>query len=368
MNEAVKQKGFTLVELLVVIAIIGILIGLLLPAVQAAREAARRMQCTNNLKQMGIALHNYHDTHKSFPAIRSGNFATSFATSYDKQAYGYDWGSTSFHVILWPFVEQQPSYDKYIKSYDAPVWPNCAYVLVSEYGTMPYASCPSDPVYCEPFPDSKGMGIRTNYVGSLGDTFQVNEVSQNTRGFFAGGIGHVLPSNSLFESRKVIWRDMAALLDGTSNTLAFSEAGAGQTKGSKMVRGGVAVVAENKPSLCSMTRSSANNWSLNGSVISDVRGFRIAWGASGIVGFQTILPPNSPNCTNGTNLTKNGIFSVSSYHSGGVNVCFADGSVRFVSDTVDTGDQTKEDEPSGTSPYGVWGAMGSIAGGETLSL
>lgn len=92
-----NRKGFTLVELLVVIAIIGILIGLLLPAVQAAREAARRMQCTNNLKQVGLALHNYHDTNGYFPPAR---------TSPGNQNMPGAWGCVSFYVALYPFMEQ----------------------------------------------------------------------------------------------------------------------------------------------------------------------------------------------------------------------------------------------------------------------
>ena len=96
-----RKRGFTLVELLVVIAIIGILIGLLLPAVQAAREAARRMQCTNNLKQIGLALQNYHDTNGTFPPMR---------TSPSHDGMWAAWGCVSFYVPLYPFIEQGQRY------------------------------------------------------------------------------------------------------------------------------------------------------------------------------------------------------------------------------------------------------------------
>ena len=98
-----RRRGFTLVELLVVIAIIGILVALLLPAVQAAREAARRMQCTNNHKQLGLAVHNYHDTYKSLPARAGG---TQGPTNLDNQGWLSAW------IVLLPFYEQAPMYEQ----------------------------------------------------------------------------------------------------------------------------------------------------------------------------------------------------------------------------------------------------------------
>ncbi|MHB8971040.1 MAG: DUF1559 family PulG-like putative transporter [Pirellulaceae bacterium] len=124
-----RRHGFTLVELLVVIAIIGVLVALLLPAVQAAREAARRMQCSNNLKQLGLSLHNYHDVHKSFPARAVFGAAN---TGPPKLPYHHTW-----IMAILPFIEQQPLYDSVNKR--MPVW---GQPIV---GTrLPAIHCPSD--------------------------------------------------------------------------------------------------------------------------------------------------------------------------------------------------------------------------------
>ncbi|MDO5582303.1 MAG: DUF1559 domain-containing protein, partial [Planctomycetia bacterium] len=175
LKKVLKICGFTLVELLVVIAIIGILIGLLLPAVQAAREAARRMECTNKLKQFGIACHNYHDTYGSLPPSRTGG-ATQLS-----QEKGWTWGMVSFHPCLFPFVEQTSLYDFIQSKKSSGAWPdpNSSYYWYQQTSDsttrfkLPHLVCPSDPTALEEsckivsktYPTTK-----SNYVGSIGDT------------------------------------------------------------------------------------------------------------------------------------------------------------------------------------------------------
>ncbi len=136
--KTIQKLAFTLVELLVVIAIIGILIGLLLPAVQAAREAARRMQCTNNFKQIGIGLHNYHDVYQSFPAIRSGGVRN--LTDYDSN----NMGVYSFHVFMLPYCEQQTRYEAIMNTKVSGCLPSTHTERECFKGSISYLHCPSD--------------------------------------------------------------------------------------------------------------------------------------------------------------------------------------------------------------------------------
>ena len=188
-----SSSGFTLVELLVVIAIIGILIALLLPAVQAAREAARRSQCTNNLKQFGLALHNYHDSFKTFPRYNHLG-AVSGASSF----YSY-----TVHIKILPYIEQQAMYDE-IRT----VSNNFYYETNSQTDNytadkrIPGFVCPSDQI----FPDPTRIG-NTNYPVCAGSNI--------------GWDIAVARQNGVFRMRTET--NFAAILDGTSNTIMLAE-------------------------------------------------------------------------------------------------------------------------------------------------
>ncbi|MBX3436794.1 MAG: DUF1559 domain-containing protein [Planctomycetaceae bacterium] len=209
------RRGFTLIELLVVIAIIAVLIALLLPAVQQAREAARRTQCKNNLKQIGLALHNYHDVHLTFP---SGWVAASFPMSDPEGESGFGWGS-----MILPYVEQNNLYDQF----------NFSLPMDDDTGAPTHRSllqhrltvfqCPSDPK-----PDSFRLEDRygellelatANYAGSFGVTeLHGCENPPGTPPVNSGG--QCISDGMLFHNSRVRIQDAS---DGTSNTLLVGE-------------------------------------------------------------------------------------------------------------------------------------------------
>jgi prepilin-type N-terminal cleavage/methylation domain-containing protein/prepilin-type processing-associated H-X9-DG protein len=361
-----RKAGFTLVELLVVIAIIGILVGLLLPAVQAAREAARRMQCSNNVKQIVLACHNYESAYKRFPAMQCG---TGGVHPGSFQGSGQRFAMSGHYAIL-PFIEQQAQFDS-IPLTNAP-WDNIPALL----RRAPFLECPSNPGDTEPTNAGRTRGLN-NYGYCAGDNYAASMVVQGTtkeRGSVALS-GQKLP----IVNRGLFGRSYARISDasdGTSNTLALAEfRRPSSNQGAGMVLGIAADPATYAPLSC-RAQWNGRNW-LTPSLIytgDTARGYRAWEGKVFFAGVTTILPPNQASCFlfigQGEPHWEGGIFSAGSLHTGGVNVGMADGSVRFISDNIDTGNLAVPAPlatAGGPSPYGIWGALGSKAGGEPVS-
>ncbi|MDO4586011.1 MAG: DUF1559 domain-containing protein [Planctomycetia bacterium] len=354
--------GFTLVELLVVIAIIGILIGLLLPAVQAAREAARRMQCTNNMKQYMLSVHTYHDVNGTFPASRM-NFYNYNTNQYDDSAYG---GFVSATVALLPFMEQGARYDTLVdmaKNVPNNSWPfGTDPVFVDRISTI---LCPSDGNAQTPSPH-QGMA-RSSICTSLGDGLWNNARPD-------WGEGATAKVNSRGAFAPLTWRPLSIMADGTSNTVGISEMIGDQNYSTK-VKGGVYKTSSLHdgraiPAPCLTEAIDPNDISQLVSGTDTWRALLWTDGRSVNGCFTTVLPPNSPSCIYSWPNIDNyawGTFSAQSNHSGGVNVGFCDGSVHFVSDTIDCGSPNSYGVTSGKSPYGVWGALGSPDGKESTT-
>ncbi|MDR1494395.1 MAG: DUF1559 domain-containing protein [Planctomycetaceae bacterium] len=386
------SRAFTLVELLVVIAIIGVLIALLLPAVQAAREAARRMQCSNNVKQHTLAVHTYHDAYNSVP--------------------GFGWGMNqnySAHVGLLPFVEQQARYQliESVKGdYDG------RNAVVNPVRSNPYSDFEAwkNPisVHCCPSDGNTRSGAdnytATNYCFSFGD-FE-NEMyghcysatgrePNNTRTFFQ-------------QTRSGAWQptyaiplslSFAVASDGLSHSILISErVGKPQDINTAVefnsVKGGILAgetASWTNPQTC-MTYKGSGNIYANYGQAKPLAGQGTYFGYYGhcYARFNTILPPNSPSCAyaGGTRMfTDASLLPPTSNHTGGVTAGFADGSVAFISDTIQatfgstvpsgnmagqlwSGNAMKKADYaySGQSAFGLWGALGSINGGESAAI
>ncbi len=346
MNRKVRQ-GFTLIELLVVIAIIAVLIGLLLPAVQAAREAARRAQCINNVKQLSLAMHNYHSSVGSFPMTST--------TAYSDPGVSTSWGTWGAHALLLPYLEQKPVYDAINFNWNSwqgvvgPAQNRTVFLL-----RLNAFVCPSDGL--------TGQININNYFGSIG----------TTGGFYPTKPGNPNgESTGIYASGRTYGIEHAT--DGTSNTVAYSEALVSMTLGAatqKKWRDGPAVGSGFGAAyrLLDATQQPAAllaDWQLCNTLFRTTptygqRGYRWATGGSGETLFQTLIPPNSNDypwnscrldCA-GCGVLHSGYYSATSNHPGGVNVGMADGSVRFIKNTIN---------------MRTWWALGTRAGGEVIS-
>jgi len=337
-----STAGFTLIELLVVIAIIGVLVGLLLPAVQQAREAARRMSCVNHLKQLGLAMHNYHDGNNHFPP-------------FEEYGRGHNTRRNGFMLLL-PHIEQQNLWDQLEADKGQAPWANRSY-----WGTkIAELECPSSPRPTN-FRTPQVTGL--NYRFCVGDRVMDNggqeRLGSRNRGFFVSGAWG--GSNDPVRPGVTI----PDVLDGLSKTIAMSEK-VSMNSGSSTALGGFAVAAtQANPSACAAAESGG---SLASGSIEDTRwnDGRVAYSS-----FHTILPPNSPSCreTSSGNIHDRNynLSTASSAHPGVVCVLFADGSVSTIADNINAGNSAAAYVGSGASPYGVWGALGTRDGGEAAS-
>lgn len=356
-----ERQGFTLVELLVVIAIIGILVGLLLPAVQAAREAARRMQCSNNMKQIGLALHNYASAYKRFPARKGGT-----GNPGANRLQGNGNRLTAFIGLL-PYCEQNNMYNN-IQAGDpnagiAPGGPAAWINWIGWRAAPSYMQCPSDP---GPRPGQSEI----SYGMSVGDSIhRARDDGSQIRGLFGSQV----------------YRNFANITDGTTNTIAFAEllnsnpigfnGSNGITTVAGQVRHNQAYVKNvgglrASPAVC--LQQTDGRFFLGGLQHYGRRGGRWTDGQPSYTAISTVVGPNGPACAEGGNFgdQQHIMLPPSSNHTGGVNVAMADGSVQFLSDSIDTGDLTVgvAGRLTGPSPYGVFGALGTIASGEVVQL
>ena len=344
-----------------VIAIIGILVGLLLPAVQAAREAARRIQCTNQLKQFGLALHNYADTYKKFPAGQGGTSA------------GHPNGNNNrinAMVGLLPYVEEGALYNLVqstqtfgtfaFNSGGSSPW-DSNYDLWGSQFQVKGMNCPSD----SPVGDSRG-GATSRWAGSFAATTSYSFCYGDH--MTGAQNGSTYQKRGMFGPRSYV--GFQSLTDGTSNTLAISERCF--PKGARSVFGHVVenlVGVETNPALCLAQVNRATREYVPTAAISGYKigGTRAYDGMPIYTGFNAILPPNSPACQLG-NVNTRGPVSAQSWHTGGVMAVFGDGSVHFISENIDAGNAGRPESLSGPSPYGVWGALATINGGEVASI
>jgi prepilin-type N-terminal cleavage/methylation domain-containing protein/prepilin-type processing-associated H-X9-DG protein len=348
-----RAHGFTLIELLVVIAIIGVLIALLLPAVQQSREAARRIQCTNNLKQLGTALHNYHDIVGCLPA---------------GQLEGNNWCDYSAHVFLLPYIEQRALYAaiNFTDVYVAPFNQNQGAYWFSTWNRTVWYSrvngflCPSD---IDRLTNPQG---HNNYVGNSGSSpNSTQDMGPSNGPFIAGGPGKGWNNNNSYTAAQCYsFRD---IIDGLSNTAAFSEKVKGMNNNPRDplkptstvfnvgLSGANPSIAQDYFLVCKRINPQTQATMTGQGYTTDPNGIGCLWhsGYTPQTRYTHVMTPNMYSCNyDGGGAGNRGAHTASSHHPGGVNVLFCDGSVKFLKDTV--------------APQ-TWWAIGTKSNGEVVS-
>jgi prepilin-type processing-associated H-X9-DG protein len=331
------------------------------------------MQCGNQLKQLMLAMFNYEDTFKALPGA-GGN------------AGPPEWRALSEFIFILPFFEQGARYEQ-IQSTHPGFKQNS-----TAYSNCPGLSCPSDG-------NTKGIGPfnghqTCNYCLSYGDSIYYVDGAGDTHG------GTKYPGESAARGAAnnqtrgafrmcMRWCTLGAITDGTSNTIAISETNVVREAGSRSHKtGGLVQVGSpaETPQTCLtaafgtsgnrneyQTSATVRTKTMSGNPPADdaaYRGCTFVWNESIANGFVTALPPNGPHCiqTSVNNGREYGLLSVTSNHSGGVNAVYCDGSTHFISETINTDlSATCPKLLSGKSPYGVWGALGTIAGSESVA-
>jgi prepilin-type N-terminal cleavage/methylation domain-containing protein/prepilin-type processing-associated H-X9-DG protein len=359
-----NRRGFTLIELLVVIAIIAVLIALLLPAVQAAREAARRSQCVNNLKQIGLALHNYHDQIGTFPMGSGSGVLTPPATYQAKECW-------SIHAAILPQLEQTTIYNAINFNFSCDslgyptAYPNYTIFFQAQVKTF---LCPSDPNAWTVANDN--TSANNCYFGSIGATTDILGGGGSNTNTATPNLSNV-PTTGLFAFQQS--KAMSAMIDGSSNSVAFAES----TVGNVAARGATKLVGlvsvSNLPSLGAVQQNVFNNptgvqagiqqcsktWQSQASTAKPdlQRGDTWCQGSMCSTLFNTVVTPNGQNdawayCSMVSSGACSNLSNSDSYHPGGVNVLMADGHVAFVKDSIN---------------QRTWWGLGTIAGGEVIS-
>ena len=391
------------------------LIALLLPAVQAAREAARRMQCANNLKQCGLAVHNFENPHERIPSLYFDPIWHQYAVRHGNQNFNH----YSQWACLLPFIEQQSLYDMLISRAESQTGGNTHFDGGDHSWNntpSPFAYnlsaflCPSDPAARAGLAQRMAAGNygvgSCSYRASIGDLaffngdwsewWGVNGAPRGGRGAF----GPYANSGGGWRTDIVGEKTFASISDGLSNTVLFAESCISSVdangEGDYSIRGGIVNMDSGNggghpntavriiPDNCAAFRGIGGQLNAtdvrNQSQYRNMKGQR--WGdgrpnQSGGNVVCTVLPPNAPSCYGQQN---SWLITAGSYHAGGASIVLVDGSVRFISETIDCGgtdktlgggDGTGNDYPhrySGSSTFGVWGALGSAAGGESASL